>query len=137
MKVYEGELGLVGSGTWTDGGGGGKTILSVLEIGNHQLKRVLLPDYLGNYMTPGAHMRVGVSTGLSRGFVTRPVVAAVEVDGKKYKVDQMLFVSLAKIALYAIPAFLIFGSIYAPLGLAAVAAVAWFYLSEYGDLKRF
>lgn len=137
MKVYEGELGMIGSGTWTDGGGGGKTILSVLEIGNHQLKRVLLPDYLGNYMQPGAQMRLGVSTGLSRGFITRPVVTAVEVNGRKYKTDQMLFVSLAKIALYAIPAFLVFGSIYKPLGLAAVAAVAWFYLSDYGDLKRF
>lgn len=137
MKVYEGELGLIGSGTWSDGGGGGKTILSVLEIGNHQLKRVLLPDYLGNYMTPGTHMRVGISTGLSRGFVTRPVVAAVEVNGKKYKIDQMLMASVLKTALYAIPAFLVFGAIYMPLGLVAVAAVAGFYLSEYNDLKRF
>lgn len=137
MKVYEGELGMVGSGTWADGGGGGKTMLSVLEIGNHQLKRVVLPDYIGNYLTPGSHIRLGVSTGLSRGLVTRPVVAAVEVNGKKYKVDQMLFVSLAKIALYSIPAFLIFGAIYTPLGFVAVAAVAWFYLSEFGALKRF
>ncbi len=137
MKVYEGEIGMIGAGTWTDGGGGGKTILSVLEVGNHQLKKILLPDYLGNYIATGAQARVLVSQGLSRGMVTRPFVAAVEVDGKTYKTDSVLMMALMKTALYCIPAFVIFGAINPILGMLACGAVAFYYISDYLDLKRF
>ncbi len=41
MKIIEGELKLVGSGTWEDGGGGGKTVVSALDIGDHISARFL------------------------------------------------------------------------------------------------
>lgn len=137
MKVYEGEIGMIGAGTWTDGGGGGKTVLSVLEVGNHQFKKIVLPDYLRNYLEPGTTTRVGISQGLSRGWITRPFVAAVEVDGKKHKTDQVLFMALAKTALYCIPAFVLFGAITPVLGMAACVGVGFYYINDYLDLKRF
>ena len=136
MRVLDGEIGVVGSGTWTDGGGGGKTLLSVLEIGNHHLKRIVLPDYLHNYMTPGKQARVLIGRGLSRGVITRPFVAAVQVDGRTYKTDQVLLMYVLKCVLYCGVALLVFGRIL-PLGLAVAVAILMFYFKEYMDLKRF
>lgn len=136
MKVLDGEIGVVGSGTWTDGGGGGKTILSVLEIGNHHLKRIVLPDYLHNYLTPGKQARVLIGRGLSRGVITRPFVAAVQVDGRTYKTDQVLLMYVLKCVLYCGVALLVFSRLL-PVGLALAAAIVMFYAKEYLDLKRF
>lgn len=136
MKVLDGEIGVVGSGTWNDGGGGGKTLLSVLEIGNHHLKRIVLPDYLHNYMTPGKQARVLIGQGLSRGMITRPFVAAVQVDGRTYKTDQVLLMYVLKCVLYGGVALLVFGKLL-PVGLAIAAGIVMFYAKEYLDLKRF
>jgi len=137
MKVIEGDIGLVGGGTWTDGGGGGKTVLSVLEIGDQQLKKILLTDYLANYVKPGKHARLLVSKGLSRGIITRPFIAAVEVDGKKYKTDQVLFMGILKIALYSMAAFVLLFSFSVPLAVLACAGIALYYVRDYMDLRRF
>jgi hypothetical protein len=136
MRVYEGEVGIVGHGTWSDGGGGGKTVLSVLEIGNAQLKRIVLPDYLANYLTPGQKSRVLIGQGLSRGLLTRPFVAAVEVNGKKYKVDSILTMAVLKVILYSLLAFPLWAIAW-PLGLLATAGVATYYIRDYLELKRF
>ncbi len=136
MRVYEGEIGVVGHGTWSDGGGGGKTVLSVLEIGDQQLKRIVLPEFLANYLTPGQRSRVLVGTGLSRGLITRPFVAAVEANGKKYKVDSILMMAILKIILYSMLAFPLWAIAW-PLGLLASGGVAAYYIRDYLDLKRF
>jgi len=137
MKIYEGEVGVLGHGTWSDGGGGGKTILSVLEIGDQQLKRIVLPDYLANYLTPGQRSRVLVGRGLSRGLITRPFVAAVEVNGRKYKIDSVLTMGIMKTLLYSLLAGPLFGAISPMLGVLACAGIATYYIKDYLDLRRF
>lgn len=139
MKVIEGELNLIGSGTWEDGGGGGKTVVSALDIGEHHLQKILIPDYLRNYMTPGEHIRVGISEGLSRGWITRPFIAAVESHGKKYRINagQLMFSAAVKTLLYAIPVGMALGAIFPLLGLAGVAAIGYYYYKEIEAIKHF
>ena len=137
MQTLEGVIGRVGAGTWQDGGGGGKTVLSVFEIGNHHLKRVVLPDYLRNYITPGEPARVRIGQGLSHGLITRPFIAAVEVDGKKYKTDSVLLMAVLKIILYAIVVGGILTAFSKVLALLAVAGIAAFYIKDYLELQAF
>lgn len=139
MKIIEGELKLVGSGTWADGGGGGKTVVSALDIGDHHLRKILIPDYLRNYMTPGEHIRVGISQGLSHGMITRPFIAAVEANGKKYRLDKgtLIFAGAAKTLLYALPVGVILGAITPVLGIAGVAGVGFFYFKEIMAINNF
>ena len=119
MKVVEGELSLIGHGTWEDGGGGGKTIVSALDIGDHHLQRILVPDYLRNYVTPGEHVRVAISQGFSRGVITRPFIAAVEANGKKRQVG------FGQLTLVGV------------VGLAGVAAVGYHYYKEIQGVREF
>ncbi len=139
MKVLEGELKLIGGGTWEDGGGGGKTVVSALDIGDHHLRKILIPDYLRNYMTPGEHIRVAVSQGLSRGLITRPFIAAVDAHGKKYRIEKstLIFAGVAKTLLYAIPVGVILGAITPILGIAGVAGVGYYYLKEILAISNF
>jgi hypothetical protein len=137
MKVYSGEVGMIGGGTWSDGGGGGKTILSAFDIGNQHLKRIVLTDYLANYLKPGTQAKILVSQGLSHGFITRPFIAAVEVEGKKYKLDSILLMGILKSILYCAIAFPLFGVIHWVLGLAACAAVVWYYVGDWLQLQHF
>lgn len=139
MKIAEGELKLIGSGTWDDGGGGGKTVVSALDIGNHHLRKILVPDYLRNYMTPGEHIRVGISQGLSRGMITRPFIAAVESNGKKYSIERgtLIFAGVAKTLLYALPVGVILGAITPVLGIAAVAGIGYYYFKEILAISNF
>ena len=137
MRVLEGEVGVVGAGTWTDGGGGGKTMLSVLEIGDHHLQKIVLPDYLSNYLKPGSNARILLGQGLSRGLITRPFVAAVKVDGKTYKTGQVLFMGILKSLLYGALFGVLLGAITPLLGVLAAGAVFAFYIKEWMDLKRF
>jgi hypothetical protein len=140
MRVVEGELKLIGGGTWEDGGGGGKTVVSALDIGDSHLRNILIPDYLRNYMTPGENVRVAVSQGLSRGLITRPFIAAVQSNGKKYHIGrgQMVFAGIAKTVLYAIPVGLILGALLHPVvGLAGVAGVGFYYFKEVQSVLNF
>ncbi len=135
MQTLEGVVGRVGAGSWEDGGGGGKTILSVFEIGDHHLKRVVLPDYLRTYITPGEPARVMVGQGLSRGLITRPFIAAVEVNGKKYKTDSGLLMAVCKIILYSLVIGGILSGFSKVLALAAVVGIAVFYVRDYLELR--
>ncbi|CAG0959625.1 hypothetical protein MTYP_00651 [Methylophilaceae bacterium] len=146
MTTYEGEISMVGAGTWQDGaangsggGGQGKTILSVLEIGDHSLRKIVLPDYISNYIHPGKHTQILVGQGLSRGLITRPFIAAAKVDGKTYKESSgmVLFVSLAKSILYTIPVGIGLGAIWAPLGVLGVIGVFAYYIRDYLSFLRF
>jgi hypothetical protein len=139
MKVIEGNLNLMGNGTWEDGGGGGKTVVSALDIGDHHLKKILIPDYLANYMTPGEHVRVAISEGLSRGLITRPVIAAVEANGKKYRLGfgELAFMGGAKTLLYAIPVYGILQAFSPIIGLAGVAGVGFYYFKEVTAIQSF
>ena len=49
----------------------------MLEISNEAFKRIILTDYLSNYITAGQNVRALVSNGLTRGMVSRPFIAAV------------------------------------------------------------
>ncbi|MDO8314461.1 MAG: hypothetical protein Q7T00_04350 [Rugosibacter sp.] len=139
MKVVEGELKLIGDGTWADGGGGGKTVVSALDIGDNHLRKILIPDYLRNYMTPGEHIRVAISQGLSRGMITRPFIAAVDAKGKKYRIEKgtLIFAGAAKTLLYAIPVGVILGAITPLLGIAGVAGIGYYYFKEIMAINNF
>jgi hypothetical protein len=139
MKIVEGELKLIGSGTWNDGGGGGKTVVSALDIGEHHLRKILVPDYLRNYMEPGEHIRVGISQGLSHGLITRPFIAAVESNGQKHSIERgtLIFAGVAKTLLYALPVGVILGAITPVLGVAGVATVGYYYFKEIMAVSRF
>lgn len=139
MKIVEGELKLIGNGTWEDGGGGGKTVVSALDIGDHHLRKILVPDYLRNYMVPGEHIRVAISQGLSRGMITRPFIAAVESNGKKHSIEQgtLIFAGVAKTLLYALPVGAILGALTPIFGVAGVAGVGYYYFKEIMAIKSF
>jgi hypothetical protein len=133
--MYEGQISVVGHGGWNRGGG--KTVLSVLEIGDQQLKRLVLPDDLANHLTPGRQSRVLVGRGLSHGLITRPFVAAVEVNGRKYKIASVLTMGIMKTLLYSLLAGPLLGSITPLLGVLACAGIVTYYAKDYVDLKRF
>lgn len=103
MKIYKGLVNLIGAGTWTDTGGGGKTKLSVLEVGASSLKSIILPDYIRSYLTVGQDVEILVSRGLSQGIITRPFIAAIKVNGRTYKssMGQLLLMCLIKYILYS------------------------------------
>jgi len=121
---------------WEDGGGG-RTTLSVFEIGGHHLRRILLPDDLRGYITPGQPARIMIGRGLSRGLISRPCIAAVETRAGTRKIANGLAISAAKIGVYS----LVLGGMAAlhsrPLALAACAAIAGFYIKDYLQLKSF
>lgn len=145
MAVYEGEVSLVGAGTWTDGaaqggaGGQGKTILSVLEIGGQSLRKIVMPDYISNYVQTGKQTTLLIGTGLSRGLITRPFIAAVKVDGKTYKESEgmLIFMLAVKAILYAILFGVILGALFAPLGFIAAGAVFYYHFKDYTAFKSF
>lgn len=146
MTTYEGEVSMVGAGTWQDGasdgkgsGGQGKTILSVLEIGDHSLRKIVMPDYISNYIRPGKHTQLLVGQGLSRGLITRPFIAAAKIEGKTYKESggMVLFMGLAKSVLYIIPVGIGLGMIWSPLGVLGVIGVFAYYIRDYLSFQRF
>lgn len=137
---------MVGAGTWQDGaangsggGGSGKTILSVLEIGNHSLRKIVMPDYISNYIRPGKHTQLLVGRGLSQGFITRPFIAGAKINGKTYKEGSgmILFMSLAKSTLYIIPVGIGLGVVWPPLGVLGVIGVFAYYIRDYLSYRRF
>ena len=136
MEVIEGTVGLIGAGTWSAKGDGGSTSLSVLEIGNKTYKRIILTDYLSNYITAGQPVRALISRGLTRGLVSRPFIAAVQVDGKTYKTDSVLMMFVLKTVLWLMICGVI-GAILWPLGLALAVFVVYFYVKSYLDYKKF
>lgn len=119
--------------------GGGKTVVSALDIGDHHLRKILVPDYLRNYMVPGEHVRVAISQGLSQGLITRPFIAAVESDGKKHSIERgtLIFAGVAKTLLYAIPVAAIFSVFFPPLGIAGAAAIGYYYFKEILAISKF
>ena len=79
MQIYQGEIHMIGNGTWMSGANGeGGTLLTVLEIGDKQIKRVYIPDYLKNYLTVGTDTRLLIMRASKN-----EAVLALEVDGKK------------------------------------------------------
>ena len=136
MQVVEGTVGLIGAGTWTAKGDGGSTTLSVLEIGNKTFKRIILTDYLSNYVTAGQNVRALISQGLTRGLVSRPFIAAVQVEGKTYKTEQVLMMMVLKTVLWLMICGVV-GALFWPLGIALAAYVVYFYAKSYLDYKKF
>lgn len=136
MEVVEGTVGLIGAGTWEAKGDGGATTLSVLEIGDKTYKRIILTDYLSNYMSSGTKVKALISKGLTRGVVTRPVVAAVQVDGKTYKTDGFLMVFVLKCILWLMICG-VAGAVFPPLGFVLAILVIAFYVRSYLQFKKF
>ena len=56
VKVLDGQIGVVGGGGRS--GRRKSNILSILEIGEHQLKRIVLPDALREPMATGKQARI-------------------------------------------------------------------------------
>lgn len=130
MAIYEGVISLVGAGEWqTKKSGGGWTKLTAFDIGDHHIRNVKLPDYLSNYLDPGAHARVLVTNGL-----TGKLIEAVEVNGKKYKSGLALRSLVGKTLLVA----LLFGGIAAlAKGLFSLTAVVVIVLFAGYQIKKY
>lgn len=90
-------------------------------------------------MTPGEHIRVAISQGISRGMITRPFIAAVESNGKKHRIEKgtLIFAGVAKTLLYAIPVGVILGALTPVLGVVGVAAVGYYYFKEFTAINNF
>jgi len=135
MKVLDGEIGVVGGGR--RGRRGQSNVLSILEIGEHQLKRIVLPDALRAPMATGKHARILLGRGLSLGLVTRPYIAAIEIDGKKYKTGRVILFALLKALLYFAAGFAILSRISLPLAMLFGLGVTMYYAKDSLDLIRF
>lgn len=137
MEVVEGTIGQIGRRSWlAKGHGGNSTTVSGLEIGHRRLKRVVLADYLSKVLEPGKFARLLILRGVTQGVVTRPVIAAVEVDGKTYKTDKVLWTGLLKIVLWMLVVAVI-GAIAPVLGVVSAACIIGFYAKNYLDYRRF
>jgi hypothetical protein len=133
MKVLDGRIGVVGGRA----GRRKSNVLSILEIGEHQLKRIVLPDALREPLATGKHARILLGKGLSLGLVTRPYIAAIEVDGRKYKTTQVILVALLKALLYGAAGYWILARVSLPLAFLFAAGVAIYYAKDSLDLIRF
>jgi hypothetical protein len=135
MKVLDGEIGVVGGGR---GAGARKgNVLSILEIGEHQLKRIVLPDALREPMKAGKHARILLGRGLSWGILTPPYIAAVEIGAQKYKNARVIRAALFKTLIYAMIACAIFWRISPVLALISCAGIAAYSAKEFLDWIRF
>lgn len=110
--------------------------VSAIEVGHRQLRRVLLTDQLSKSLESGKFARVLIWRGLTQGLVTRPYVAAIEVDGKTYKSRRILPLALVKILAWMTLVVAI-GSVSAVLGVVAAACIIGFYAKNYLDFLRF
>jgi hypothetical protein len=136
MQVIDGEIGVIGGPARPDAQRG-ETLLSVLEIGDRHFKEIVLRDAFKAHVTTGKRVRLLLGTGLSRGIITRPYIAAVEVDGKKYKSGIATLRAVLGAVLYGALAYLVLSRISTPLALAAWAGIAAYYAKELVDLARF
>lgn len=134
MEVVEGTIGQIGRPIWTAKLGG--STVPALEVGHRQLERVVLTDYLSKVLEPGKFARLLILRGVTQGVVTRPVIAAVEVDGKTYKSSKVLLSAVLKILLWMM-VIAVVGSIAPVLGVVAAACVLGFYMKNYLDYLRF
>ena len=85
---------LIGEGSWSNG----KTDVSVLEIGEHSLRNIIISGYLRNYLVPGEQANILVSKGFTQGIITRQFIASLKTNGKKYAqpVAQLFLMFLVK-----------------------------------------
>jgi len=134
MEIVEGTIGLIGARGLLSGR---EQESPALEVGHRQLRHITLSKHLSRAIKAGKFGRVLIWRGLSQGVVTRPFVAAIEVDGKIYKADRVLPMTLIKVLLWMMVAVGI-GSAAAPvLGVAVAAFIIGFYLKNYVDFLRF
>lgn len=134
MEVVEGTIGLIEMRGLHDSAARGHP---VLEVGHRQLRHIRLSEQLSKAIEAGKFGRVLIWRGLTQGLVTRPFVAAIEVDGKIYKADRVLPMVLIKVLLWMLLAVGI-GTAAAPvLGVAVAAFIIGFYMKNYMDFLRF
>jgi len=136
MEVVEGTIGQIATRSVQDKGDGYRAVVSAIEVGHRQLRRVVLTEQLSKSLESGKFARVLIWRGLTQGLVTRPFVAAVEVDGKTYKSHRVLPMALLKILLWMILVVAI-GSVSPVLGVFAAACIVGFYAKNYLDFLRF
>jgi hypothetical protein len=136
MQVIDGEIGAIGGAARLDTQRG-ETLLSVLEIGDRHLKEIVLRDTLKPHVITGKRARLLLATGLSRGIITRPYIAAVEVDGKKYKSGPRLIRGAIRVLLYGAVSYFVLSRFSVPLAVTACAGIAAYYAKELVDLVRF
>ena len=84
MRTLSGEIELIGNGTWFAGNLDGATLLSAFRIGDVELKRVVLPDYLANFVKLGIQAKLLVDDSFWTTWRPHKIIAA-EVEGKRYK----------------------------------------------------
>lgn len=140
MKVYIGKITMIGQGDWSSkGSGGGQTTVSVFEIGDHSLRKLLITDYMMNYVKVGEEAEILVSKGLSQGLITRQVILGIKVNGKTYKESavKIVFMNLAKIFLYFMLTFplMLFYDSKLPLILGFAALI--YYVKDIFDFLKF
>ena len=77
MKIYDGQIGMVGGGTWHSNSLGHSVCRrSIVEIGTHTLKNLCISEQLENFVKPGNQAKFGVIDNH---------LVALETNGKKYK----------------------------------------------------
>ena len=135
MEVVEGVIGQSGAGVRQDKPEDRAT-LSGIEVGHRHLQRVVLTERLSKALESGEFARVLIWRGLTQGLVTRPFVAAVEVDGITYRADRVLPMALLKILLWMILVAGI-GSVSPELGVFVAACIIGFYVKNYLDFLQF
>jgi hypothetical protein len=82
MRV-KGKLTVVGSGEWkfVSSYSGGKTKVSVLEIGGHKIRNVTVPDALKDYLVEGQEMELLII----KGDLIHYELCGVKVQGNTYR----------------------------------------------------
>ena len=136
MEVLEGTIGQIATRNVQYGVDRSRAGVSAIEVGHRQLRRVVLTDQLSKSLESGKFARVLIWRGLTQGLLTRPYVAAVEVDGKTYKSHRVLPIALLKILLWMILVVGI-GVVSLVLGVFAAACIIGFYAKNYLDFLRF
>jgi hypothetical protein len=136
MEVVEGTIGQIARRSWPSDNDSSRTTLSGIEVGHRRLQRIVLTEPLSQALESGKFARVLIWRGLTQGLVTRPFIAAVEVDGKTYKAARVLPMALLRILLWMVLVVAI-GSVSPVLGVFVAACIIGFYVKNYLDFLRF
>ena len=135
MKIYEGVIETIGRGIWIANTAKAKVRLSVLEIGNEEIRDVLISDYLRNYLEPGENAKILVYKGI---LPLHKEIAAIQINNKKRgeKSSTIIISIIVKVILAGI--LLGFASfLISPIIMLLWVGYIIFQFKNYSDFTRF
>ena len=139
MKTYEGEVKLLGAGV----GDFKERAMTVFEIGDHELKKVILPRYLDNYVNVGDYVKVLIGNDTLFGITTSKTIYGVKRGEKIYTAKKFsgFLEFIVLLPFFSLTVFIYFGLPLAGTGTASftlilLILVILFFMKGYSRYKK-